>query len=49
MPGRIDAHVHLVTVVNRDRAEAELYRLRYSGMIAVRDMANYPRAEEPGN
>ena len=49
MPGQIDAHVHLATVPNRDRAEAELYRLLYSGVIAVRDMANSPHAEEPGN
>ena len=44
IPGLIDAHVHLATVPNRDRAEAELYRLLYSGVIAVRDMAGDGRA-----
>jgi len=44
VPGLIDAHVHLATVPNRPRAEAELYRLLYAGVTAVRDMAGDARA-----
>ena len=44
IPGLIDTHVHLATVPNRARAEAELYRLLYSGVTAVRDMAGDGRA-----
>jgi len=44
VPGLIDAHVHLATVPNRRRAEAELYRLLYAGVTAVRDMAGDGRA-----
>lgn len=44
VPGLIDAHVHLATVPNRRRAEAELYRQLYAGITAVRDMAGDGRA-----
>lgn len=44
IPGLIDAHVHLATLPNRRRAEAELYRLLYAGVTAVRDMAGDGRA-----
>ena len=44
IPGLIDAHVHLATAPNRARAEAELYRLLYAGVTAVRDMAGDGRA-----
>lgn len=44
IPGLIDAHVHLSTVPNRARAEAELYRLLYGGVTAVRDMAGDGRS-----
>jgi imidazolonepropionase-like amidohydrolase len=44
IPGLIDAHVHLATVPNRRAAEAELKRLLYSGVTAVRDMAGDARA-----
>ena len=44
IPGLIDAHVHLGTAPNRRRAEAELYRLLYGGVTAVRDMAGDGRA-----
>ena len=44
VPGLIDAHVHLGTVPNRQRAEAELYRHLYSGITSVRDMAGDGRA-----
>ena len=44
IPGLIDAHVHLSTSPNRERSEAELYRLLYSGVTAVRDMAGDARA-----
>jgi imidazolonepropionase-like amidohydrolase len=44
VPGLIDAHVHLATVPNRARAEAELYRMLYAGITAVRDMAGDGRA-----
>jgi len=44
VPGLIDAHVHLATVPDRRRAEAELYRALYSGVTSVRDMAGDARA-----
>jgi imidazolonepropionase-like amidohydrolase len=44
VPGLIDAHVHLATVPNRQRAEAQLYKLLYGGVTAVRDMAGDGRA-----
>lgn len=44
VPGLIDAHVHLATVPNRERAESELNRLLYGGVVAVRDMAGDGRA-----
>ncbi|MBM4183328.1 MAG: amidohydrolase family protein [Gemmatimonadetes bacterium] len=44
IPGLIDAHVHLSTSPNREAAEAELYRLLYAGVTAVRDMAGDGRA-----
>jgi imidazolonepropionase-like amidohydrolase len=44
VPGLVDAHVHLATVPNRERAEAELLRMLYGGITAVRDMAGDGRA-----
>ena len=44
IPGLIDTHVHLATSPNRERAEAELERLLYGGVLAVRDMAGDARA-----
>ena len=44
IPGLIDAHVHLSTSPDRLNAEAELHRLLYSGVTAVRDMAGDARA-----
>ena len=44
VPGLIDAHVHLSTSPDRANAEAELHRLLYSGVTAVRDMAGDARA-----
>jgi len=44
IPGLIDAHVHLATSPDREHAEAELHRLLYSGVTAVRDMAGDARA-----
>ncbi|MDX1493075.1 MAG: amidohydrolase family protein [Longimicrobiales bacterium] len=44
IPGLIDTHVHLSTSPNRARAEAELERLLYGGVTAVRDMAGDARA-----
>jgi len=44
IPGLIDAHVHLATSPNRARAETELYRMLYAGIVAVRDMAGDARA-----
>lgn len=44
IPGLIDAHVHLATVPNRERAEAHLTKLLYSGVTAVRDMAGDARS-----
>lgn len=44
IPGLIDAHVHLSTAPDRVNAEAELSRLLYGGVTAVRDMAGDARA-----
>lgn len=44
VPGLIDAHVHLSSSPDRESAEAELYRILYSGVTAVRDMAGDARA-----
>lgn len=44
VPGLIDTHVHLATAPNRAAAEAELAKLLYSGVTAVRDMAGDGRA-----
>ncbi len=44
VPGLIDAHVHLATLPNRPRAEAQLKRMLYGGITAVRDMAGDMRA-----
>ncbi|MGE0159613.1 MAG: amidohydrolase family protein [Gemmatimonadales bacterium] len=44
VPGLIDAHVHLSTSPDRESAEAELSRMLYSGVVAVRDMAGDARA-----
>jgi len=44
IPGLIDAHVHLSTSPDRPNAEAELHRLLYAGVTAVRDMAGDARA-----
>ena len=44
IPGLIDTHVHLATSPNRGGAEAELERLLYGGVVAVRDMAGDARA-----
>ena len=44
IPGLIDAHVHLATSPNRQRAEAELYRMLYAGITSVRDMAGDGRS-----
>jgi imidazolonepropionase-like amidohydrolase/ketosteroid isomerase-like protein len=44
VPGLIDTHVHLATVPNRRGAEAELHRMLYAGVTAVRDMAGDARA-----
>jgi imidazolonepropionase-like amidohydrolase len=44
IPGLIDAHVHLSTSPDRLNAEAELHRLLYAGVTAVRDMAGDARA-----
>ena len=44
IPGLIDAHVHLSTAPDRPNAEAELHRLLYAGVTAVRDMAGDARA-----
>ncbi len=43
IPGLIDAHVHLATSPDRRHAEAELYRLLFGGVTAVRDMAGDAR------
>lgn len=40
LPGLIDTHQHYATPPNRSRAEAELRRQAYSGITAVRDMAD---------
>jgi imidazolonepropionase-like amidohydrolase len=44
IPGLIDAHVHLLSSPDRAMAEAELHRLLYAGVTAVRDMAGDARA-----
>jgi len=44
VPGLIDAHVHLSTTPDRTTTEAELHRLLYAGVTAVRDMAGDARA-----
>ncbi|HET9950103.1 MAG TPA: amidohydrolase family protein [Longimicrobiales bacterium] len=44
VPGLVDAHVHLSTSPDRETAEAELYRMLYAGITAVRDMAGDARA-----
>jgi len=44
IPGLIDTHVHLSTSPDRQNAEAELHRLLYAGVTAVRDMAGDARA-----
>jgi len=43
-PGLIDAHVHLATLPDRPRAEAQMRRMLYGGITAVRDMAGDMRA-----
>lgn len=44
IPGLIDAHVHLATVPNRERAEEHLTKLLFAGVTAVRDMAGDARS-----
>ncbi|WP_205598118.1 amidohydrolase family protein [Caulobacter sp. 17J65-9] len=44
LPGLIDTHVHLATPPDPPKAEAELRRLLYSGVTAVRDMADDTRS-----
>lgn len=44
LPGLIDAHQHLATPPNRARAEALMRRDLFSGITAVRDMADDLRA-----
>jgi imidazolonepropionase-like amidohydrolase/ketosteroid isomerase-like protein len=44
MPGLVDGHVHLSTTPDRATSEAELHRLLYGGITAVRDMAGDARA-----
>ena len=44
IPGLVDAHVHLSTTPDRATSEAELHRLLYGGVTAVRDMAGDARA-----
>ena len=39
LPGLIDTHQHLGTTPNRPAAQAQLYRMIYGGVTAVRDMA----------
>jgi imidazolonepropionase-like amidohydrolase len=43
LPGLIDTHQHLGTTPNRPAAEAQLNRLLYGGVTAVRDMAGDAR------
>ena len=43
LPGLIDTHQHLGTTPNRKAAEAQLLRLVYGGVTAVRDMAGDAR------
>ena len=40
LPGFIDTHQHLATPPNRPVAELQLERLVYSGVTAIRDMAD---------
>ncbi|OIJ64380.1 amidohydrolase family protein [Streptomyces mangrovisoli] len=40
VPGLVDTHQHLATPPNRPVAEAVLRRLAYSGVTAIRDMAD---------
>jgi imidazolonepropionase-like amidohydrolase/ketosteroid isomerase-like protein len=44
VPGLIDAHVHLSSSPDRASTEAELHRMLYAGITAVRDMAGDARA-----
>jgi imidazolonepropionase-like amidohydrolase len=44
VPGLIDAHVHMATLPDRPWAEAQLRRMLYGGITAVRDMAGDMRA-----
>ena len=44
LPGLIDTHVHLATPPDAAKAEATLNRLLYSGVTAVRDMADDTRS-----
>ena len=48
LPGLIDTHVHLATVPNRRGAEAELHRMLYAGVTAVRDMAGDAQSRATG-
>ena len=43
LPGLIDTHQHLGTTPNRRAAEAQLNRMLYGGVTAVRDMAGDTR------
>ena len=43
LPGLIDTHQHLGTAPNRPAAEAQLNRMLYGGVTAVRDMAGDAR------
>ncbi len=44
LPGLIDSHQHLATPPNRKAAEAEMRRGLYSGITAIRDMADDVRS-----
>ncbi|MDZ4371624.1 MAG: amidohydrolase family protein [Phenylobacterium sp.] len=44
LPGLIDTHVHLATPPNATKAEGQMRRLLYSGVTAVRDMADDTRS-----
>ncbi|HEY8616196.1 amidohydrolase family protein [Phenylobacterium sp.] len=44
LPGLIDTHVHMATPPNPPRAEALMRRQLYSGVTAVRDMADDTRS-----
>jgi imidazolonepropionase-like amidohydrolase len=43
LPGLIDTHQHLGTLPHREAAEAQLRRMLYGGITAVRDMAGDAR------